>query len=104
MPLETFPLDLADLVPEREGQEYLLDEAFADGDPAFIANALGIVARARGITATAKAAGVTREALHKALSPQGNPTLTTLLGVTKALGYRLALVPLAPDAHTKAAE
>ena len=104
MPLETFPLDLADLVPEREGQEYLLEEAFASGHADLIANALGIVARARGMTATAQAAGVTREALHKALSSQGNPTLATLLGVTKALGYRLKLVPLTEEAHAKAAE
>ncbi len=103
MPLETFPLDLADLVPEPEGQEYLLEKAFASGHPGLIANALGIVARARGMTATAQAAGVTREALHKALSPNGNPTLTTLIGVTKALGFQLKLVPLATDAHSKAA-
>lgn len=96
--------DPAEYLTDPEVQEELLAEAFATGHPGFIANVLGTVARARGMTATAKKAGVTREALHKALSPNGNPTLTTLLGVTKALGFQLKLVPLATDAHTKAAE
>lgn len=87
--------DPAKYLTDPEIQEELLEEAFASGDTAFIANALGTVARARGITATAKAAGVTREALHKALSPSGNPRLSTLLGVTEALGYRLRVVPKA---------
>jgi probable addiction module antidote protein len=34
-------------------------------------------------------AGVTREALYKALSPSGDPRLSTLLGVMKALGLKL---------------
>ncbi|MFV0294570.1 MAG: addiction module antidote protein [Hyphomicrobiaceae bacterium] len=37
----------------------------------------------------ARDAGLSREALYKALSPTGNPTLSTLLGVTKALNIRL---------------
>jgi probable addiction module antidote protein len=104
MTLKTRVFDPAKYLTDPEDQKELLDDAFAEGDPAFIAHALGTVARARGITATAKAAGVTREALHKALSPGGNPTLTTLLGVTKALGYRLALVAADDKARVEAAE
>ncbi len=89
--------DPAEYLTDPEVQQELLDEAFATGDPGFIAHAIGTVARARGMTATAKEAGVTREALHKALSPEGNPRLTTLLGVTRALGYRLSLTPLDPE-------
>lgn len=87
--------DPADYLTDAQEQEELLAEALASGNAGLIANVLGVIARARGMTATAKAAGVTREALHKALSPEGNPTLTTLLGVTKALGYQLALTPRA---------
>ncbi|WP_218638677.1 addiction module antidote protein [Rhodovulum sulfidophilum] len=50
---------------------------------------IGIVARARGIKDTAEAAGVTREALHRALGEKGNPRLSTSLGVTKVLGPTL---------------
>jgi len=38
----------------------------------------------------AKDAGVTREALYRAVSEDGDPRLSTLLGVAKALGLKLA--------------
>lgn len=41
------------------------------------------------MTQLAANAGVTREALYKALSPTGDPRLSTFLGVMKALGIRL---------------
>ncbi len=45
------------------------------------------------MTAIAKEAGVTREALYKALSDDGDPKLSTLLGVAKALGVKLSATP-----------
>jgi probable addiction module antidote protein len=62
-----------------------------DGDFEEIKHALGIVARARGMTAIARDAGVTREALYKALSDKGDPKFSTLLGVVKALGMKFEL-------------
>ena len=44
------------------------------------------------MTRVAKEAGVTREALYKALSDKGDPKLSTLIGVAKALGLRLTMV------------
>jgi probable addiction module antidote protein len=41
------------------------------------------------MTKLAAQAGVTHEALYKALSPKGDPRLSTLLGVMKALGIKL---------------
>ena len=94
MNLETTPFDAAEHLGGPEAQTELLDDAFASGDARYIANALGVVARARGMSAIAKEAGVTREALYKALSDRGDPKLSTLLGVAKALGYRLAVRPV----------
>lgn len=37
----------------------------------------------------AREAGVTREALYRALSENGAPRLTTLLGVARGLGVKL---------------
>ena len=37
----------------------------------------------------AKDAGVTREALYRALSEEGDPRLSTLLGAAKARGLKL---------------
>ena len=67
-----------------------LDAALADGDPVVVAAALGDIARARGMTAVARKAGLGRESLYKALSPQGNPELATVLAVVQALGLRLS--------------
>lgn len=62
-----------------------------EGDPALIAAALGDVARARGMTQMARDTGVTREALYRALSPDGNPEFSTVLKVMKSLGLRLSV-------------
>ena len=61
----------------------------ANGDPAFIAKALGGIARARGMSQVACDAGLSRESLYKALSGERNPTLDTVLRVIGALGLKL---------------
>lgn len=90
MPLKTTPFDVAEYLTEPADHAALLTDAFETGDPGYIANALGIIARARGMSQVARDAGVSREALYKALSPDGDPKLSTLLGVARALGFRLS--------------
>jgi len=68
-----------------------LEAAFEDGDPKVIAIALGTIAKARGMSHVAKDAGITREALYKSLSDKGDPKLSTLIGVMKALNLRLSV-------------
>lgn len=46
-----------------------------------------------GLGAVAAEAGISREALYRALSPTGNPTLKTLLAVLNAVGMRLSIAP-----------
>ena len=94
MTLATKPFDPAEYLATAESQAYLLEDALESGDTAYLADALGIIARARGMTDTAAKAGVTREALYKALSPTGDPKLSTLLGVLRALGLRMRLEPV----------
>ena len=56
--------------------------------------ALRTVAEAYGgLSAVAAEADMTREALSRALSPKGNPTLKTLLAVLKTVGLRLSVEP-----------
>jgi probable addiction module antidote protein len=76
------------LKTERDIVAYL-EAALEDGQPSVIAAALGDVARARGMTAIARKAGLGRESLYKALAPGGNPQLSTVLGVLRALGLTL---------------
>lgn len=46
-----------------------------------------------GLGAVAAQAGISRESLCRALSPEGNPTLKTILAVLKAVGMRLSVEP-----------
>jgi probable addiction module antidote protein len=71
MPLETLPFDAADHLQSGESQLELLTDAFASGNASYVAAALGVLARAKGMTEVSKGAGITREALYKALSAEG---------------------------------
>lgn len=90
---KTLPFDAALYLKTRASQAELLADALATGDAAYVAQALGVVARARGMTKVAREAGITREALYKSLSKDGDPRLTTLLGVARALGVTLTARP-----------
>ncbi len=90
-------IKVADL-PEFDASPYLgSDEAVAAyltdileaNDSALLASALGDIARARGMGEIAKAAGLTREALYKALRPDAQPRFDTISRVCTALGVRL---------------
>jgi probable addiction module antidote protein len=66
-----------------------LEAALQDGDAAVITAALGDIARAKGMTRIARNAGLGRESLYKALSPDGHPEFATILKVLHALGLTL---------------
>lgn len=89
--LDTRPFDIAEYLDSEEMITSYLAAVFQDGDAAEIREALGHVARAKGMAGIAEQAGVTREALYRALGKDGNPTLDTLLGVVKALGVKLSV-------------
>jgi probable addiction module antidote protein len=71
--------------------EYLRAALEEDSEPRVLLIALRRVVQARGIARIAKAAGVERESLYRALSTRGNPRLSTLAAVTKAVGMRLTV-------------
>jgi probable addiction module antidote protein len=91
MALNTTAYDTADYLDSEEAIVAYLKLAFEEGDAADIRAALGNVAKARGMTGLSKETGVAREALYKALGKDGNPTLDTLLAVTRALGVKLSV-------------
>ena len=91
MTLKTKPFDPATYLDSDEARAVYLSEAFETGDVGFIADALGVVARAQGMTGIAKETELSREALYRALSINGNPELSTVLKVTTALGLKLTV-------------
>jgi probable addiction module antidote protein len=71
--------------------EYLKAALEDDDEPRVLLIALRHLAQARGIAKVAKAAGIERESLYRALSVHGNPRLSTLVAVTKAIGLKLTV-------------
>ena len=88
--------EIAELRADRElAVEYLKVAMASLDDPDDRAAgllALRTVAQAYGgLGAVAAEAGISREALYRALSPKGNPTLKTMLAVLKTVGMRLSV-------------
>lgn len=71
-------------------------------DPDLLPAVLREIAKAYTMKRVAKDAGVARESLYTILSEAGNPTLTSLNAVLKAVGLRLAVVPESAESNTEA--
>jgi probable addiction module antidote protein len=90
--------EVAELRADRElAVEYLrsaMAELDSPEDRGACLLALRTVAEAYGgLGIVAAEAGISRESLYRALSPNGNPTLKTLLAVLKTVGMRLSVEP-----------
>ena len=76
----------------RFAAEYLKAAIEDSEEPKVLLLALRRLAEARGgLTKIAKAAGVERESLYRALSARGNPRLSTVVGIMKAVGLKLTV-------------
>ena len=93
-------------LPEFDAAHYLdnetaiaayLTDILEANDAALLASALGDIARARGMSEIARAAGITREALYKALRPDSAPRFDTVSRVCAALGVRLVAEAVRPS-------
>lgn len=83
--------DVADHIKTAADAEHYLNAVLEDGDVSEIADALGAIARSHGMREISEKTGFSRETLYRTLSADGNPTLTTLQGVLKAMGLRLTV-------------
>ena len=84
---------LEDYIVSEERARGVLEAAAEEdpGDSSVICSVLGAVARARGFSALARDTGLNRAHLYEALSENGNPRLSTLTEIARALGLRLRL-------------
>jgi probable addiction module antidote protein len=86
--------DAAPYLDSEEAIAAYLTDILEANDAALLASALGDIARARGMGEIAKSAGITREALYKALRPGSAPRFDTVNRVCAALGVRLVVQPV----------
>lgn len=96
LPEATNPWDSVAHLRTREEVAAYLDAALVVGadDPKFIAQAFGVAARAYGVSQLSRETGIARENLYRSLSSKGNPSLSTLCKVTRALGLGLRIEPV----------
>lgn len=87
--------DAASYIGTPEDAGLFLEAAIDEdpGDGSVIRAALSAIARAQNMSALARDAGLDRSGIYKALSEDGNPSLATILKVTRALGLKLRIVP-----------
>lgn len=90
---------LADSKNAKTYIETAIEEYHEDGNLEFFLLALKDVADAQGgLSKLAKETNLNRQGLYKALSKDGNPTLTTLDSILNNLGFRLTVEPI-PEAR-----
>ena len=90
---ETYPrFDAADYLDDLDDVAGYLQIALEESgdDPTAVPRALGVIARSRNMSELARRVGMSRDGLYKALSDQGNPTWSTVLKVSEALGLKLS--------------
>ena len=87
--MKTRKFDVANYLDTEELREGYLEAVAEDGTQEELLSAINDIARARGMTKTAKEAGITREGLYKALSPDGNPAFSTAWNILHSIGYTL---------------
>lgn len=87
------PFDPADYLESLDDLAGYLEVALesSEEDPTALPRALGVIARNQNMSELARRVGMSRDGLYKALSADGNPTWSTILKVTQALGIRLTV-------------
>lgn len=76
----------------------VINGILADGDQAELMTVLRQLAQAvGGVRAVAEQAHLNPTQLYRTLSPKGNPALSSLTAILKAMGLRLAVQPLSPS-------
>ncbi len=91
MYVKSRPFDPANYLKTDTARVLYMNECLKDSDPAYIADAIGVIARSRGMTEIAKEAEVSRESLYKSLSKKGNPEFATILKLMAALDLTLCV-------------
>ena len=92
MPKRTkdYRIGLLKELKDPQAAQHYLNAALEDSEEMFL-RALRAVAEAHQMSWVAEEAGVSRESLYRMLSDAGNPRYSSLTGILRAIGLRLAV-------------
>jgi probable addiction module antidote protein len=88
---ETTEWDLAEHINTREDVFGVLEAALEENDTALLLAVLGDIARSKGMAQIAKDLNLARESLYRSLSPEGNPSFSTVVKVLDRLDFQFSL-------------
>ena len=88
-----FQTDLAKKLLNPEFAAQFLAAAIAEDDDEFLSEALAKVIKAHGATRVSEDTGITRQALYKMLSNEGNPSFKNVNKLLEAVGLELTIKP-----------
>ena len=73
-----------------------LEAALEENNTETLFDVLGAIARSKGMAALARELGLNRESLYRSLSPEGNPSFSTVAKVLDKLGFQLSIKQKVP--------
>ncbi|MDX1949179.1 MAG: hypothetical protein SFT90_01610 [Rickettsiales bacterium] len=87
--------ELTDTKKAKLALKIALEEYEQDGDLLALLDFFRQLAKAQGgLAKIAKKSKISRQALHSALSEDGNPKIKTFEAILKTLGYRMSFKPI----------
>ena len=89
---KTVKYNTSDYLNSPEEVAAYIEAVLEEDDPALLLVALRNVAESQGgVAMMAKQSGLSRESLYRTLSKNGNPKISTLMSIMKALGLHLSV-------------
>ena len=89
---KTVKYNTSDYLNSPEEVALYIEAVLEEDDPALLLVALRNVAESQGgVAMMAKQSGLSRESLYRTLSKNGNPKISTLMSIMKALGLHLSV-------------
>ncbi len=67
----------------------IFEEYAEDGNTGALLSSLRVLSRVKGVSKIAEESGLSRKGVQKALSENGNPALSSINAIMRAMGYRL---------------
>jgi probable addiction module antidote protein len=94
--MELYDWDMADNINTKEEVLGYLEAALEENDTETLLDVLGAIARSKGMAVIAKDLNLNRESLYRSLSPEGNPSFSTVAKVLDKLGFQLSIKQKVP--------